>query len=134
MIEYLSVEDVLSIHRNIIDQIGGSHGIRDMGTLESAVSQPMATFAGNDLYVGIVDKASAFGFSLISNHPFIDGNKRVGYVATRIFLKLNGFDIFGRTEDKEALILAVAAGEVQREYLTEWLRDHINPKPVRNDG
>ncbi len=128
MIEYLSVENVMDIHRAIIDRIGGSHGVRDLGALESVVSQPWATFAGEDLYTDIVEKASALGFSLTSNHPFVDGNKRAGYISTRVFLNLNGFDIFGRTDDKQALILSIAAGEIDRERFALWIRDHINPR------
>jgi death-on-curing protein len=128
MIEYLSVEDVLEIQRSIVDQIGGIHGVRDLGSLESAVSQPTASFGGEDLYSGVVEKAATLGFGLVSNHPFLDGNKRTGYVATRIFLKLNGYDLAGRTDDKQDAILSIASGKMNRSQFAHWIREHLYPR------
>jgi death-on-curing protein len=78
-VRYLTLNEVLEIYRKIILQSGGSFGIRDLHALESSLAQPRATFGGEDLYLSIADKASALGFSLIQNHPFVDGNKRVGH-------------------------------------------------------
>src|SRR5687768_10300858 len=122
MIEYLTLEDVEALHDDIINTIGGSHGIRDEGALKSAISQPEASFGGEDLYPSILEKAVALAFSLISNHPFVDGNKRTGYLALRVFLEINGYDVAGRPEDKERIILGVAAGSVGREHFLEWVR------------
>ena len=121
---YLTLAEVLDLHARLITQSGGAAEICDLGALESAVAQPRASFAGQDLYETAVEKAAALGHALISNHPFIDGNKRVGHAAMEIFLLLNGIEIVASVDESEALILAVAAGEVSREQLTGWLRQH----------
>lgn len=76
MIRYLGLVEVLSLHRQIIEQSGGALGVRDLGALQSALAQPRMTFGGEDLYPTLVDKAAAVGFSIVMNHPFVDGNKR----------------------------------------------------------
>lgn len=90
---YLTLTEVLEIYHRIIEQSGGSAGISNIGGLESAIAQPRMTFGGEELYPTIVEKASALGFSLIKNHPFIDGNKRIGHAAMEVFLVLNGFAV-----------------------------------------
>ena len=87
------------------------------------------TFGGEELYPTIVEKASALGFSLIQNHPFIDGNKRVGHAAMEVFLVLNGFEINASIDEQEQIILRVASGEISREGFTDWLRTHIKENP-----
>lgn len=81
---YLSLGEVLSLHERLLDQSGGAQGLRDLGTLESAVAQPRMTFDDKDLYPDLPSKAAALGYSLIQNHPFLDGNKRVGTLAWRL--------------------------------------------------
>ena len=76
---YITKEDILELHTHIITQTGGIQGVRDAGALESAIAQPRITFDGQDLYPTLIEKAAALGFSLINNHPFLDGNKRVGH-------------------------------------------------------
>jgi death-on-curing protein len=122
---YLKLNEVLDIHRHIIEQSGGLAGIRDFGALESVLAQPKMTFEGADLYPTLVDKAVAFGYSLINNHPFVDGNKRIGHAAMEIFLLLNGFEIEASIDEQEQLILGVASGKVNREVLKDWLDLHI---------
>ena len=122
---YLTLDEVLELYRRIIEQSGGSPGIRDVGALESAVAQPRMTFGGYDLYPSLVEKASALGFSLINNHPFVDGNKRLGHAAIETFLVLNGLEINATIDEQEMTILAVAAGQMMRESFTEWLRSHV---------
>jgi death-on-curing protein len=90
---YLTLGEVLELYHRIIRQSGGSQGIRDLGALESALAQPRMTFGNQELYPTVVEKASALGFSLIKNHPFVDGNKRTGHAAMETFLVLNGFEI-----------------------------------------
>src|ERR1041385_5154493 len=107
----LSLAEVLELHRRVIEQAGGSMGLRDLGALESAVAQPRMTFGGEDLYPSLVEKAVALCFSLVQNHPFIDGNKRVGHAAMETFLVLNGFEIEAATNEQERVILGLAAGE-----------------------
>jgi death-on-curing protein len=83
------------------------------------------TFGGRDLYRAIVDKAAALGYSLIQNHPFLDGNKRTGHAAMEVFLLLNGFEIQSSVDEQERIVLQVASGEMDREVFTLWLRDHV---------
>ncbi|MEH2293641.1 type II toxin-antitoxin system death-on-curing family toxin [Nostoc sp.] len=126
---YLTLEEVLELYHRIVEQSGGSAGISNIGGLESAIAQPQMTFAGEELYPTIVEKASALGFSLIKNHPFIDGNKRIGHAAMEVFLVLNGFEINAALDEQEQVILQVASGELGRDEFTKWLRNQIVPKP-----
>ncbi len=127
-LRYLTLKDVLELHRRIIAQSGGHPGIRDLGALLAALYQPRMTFDGQDLYPTLVDKAAALGFAIIRNHPFVDGNKRVGHAAMETFLLLNGYEIDADVDEQERVILQVAAGEMDREAFTEWLRRHIVPR------
>ncbi len=125
---YLTLGEVLELYRRIIQQSGGSLGIRDLGALESAVAQPRMTFDNKELYPTLVEKAAALAFSLIRNHPFTDGNKRTGHAAMETFLVLNGFEINATIEEQEQTILQVAAGHWERDQLVAWLGRHIMPK------
>ncbi len=125
---YLSLKEVLELHRYLIEKTGGAAGVRDLGLVESALAQPMMTFGGADLYPTMIEKASALGFSLIKNHPFIDGNKRIGHAAIETFLVLNGHEISAPVDEQERIILGVAAGAVERDKFTEWLRAHVIEK------
>ncbi|MBE9008226.1 type II toxin-antitoxin system death-on-curing family toxin [Fortiea sp. LEGE XX443] len=125
MIRYLTLIEVVELHRQIIEQSGGALGIRDRGTLESALAQPRMTFSGEDLYPTLVDKAAAIGFSLIMNHPFIDGNKRIGHAAMEVFLVMNGYEIDASVDEQEVIILSLASGELAREAFTQWLKNHV---------
>ena len=123
---YLTIGEVLEIHRKIIDQFGGAIGILNVGGLESALAQPRMTFAGSDLYPSIGAKACALGYSLIQNHPFVDGNKRTGHAAMEIFLVLNGFEIQAPLSEQEQVFLQVASGEMERDKITTWLQSHLD--------
>jgi death-on-curing protein len=118
----LSFEQLLGLQKQIIEQSGGAHGLRDQAGLESALAQPTMSFGGEDLYPDVIAKAATLGFSLINNHPFLDGNKRTGHAAMEIFLLLNGMEIQADVDEQEHTILAVAAGKMSRELFTEWLR------------
>lgn len=124
---YLSINEVLLVHKKIIEQSGGMQGLLNEGALESAVAQPQMTFDGIDLYPTITEKASALGYSLINNHPFQDGNKRIGHAAMEIFFILNGYEInpLISIDEQESVILKVAASEMNREEFTSWLRQNI---------
>lgn len=128
MIRYLNLEQVLRLHFLVIQTSGGTQGIRDQGLLESAIAQPQMTFGGEDLHSSVIEKASALGFSLIMNHPFLDGNKRVGHAAMETFLILNGWEINANIDEQENFILGVAEGSINREQFTQWLKNHIQPK------
>lgn len=127
MIEYLDLKKVLELHQTAIAQSGGTPGLRDRGLLESAVAQPQMTFGGNDLFPTVADKAAALGFSLISNHPFVDANKRVGHAALETFLVLNGWQLNASVDEQEQVILSVANGSVARQQFAEWVNSHLQP-------
>jgi death-on-curing protein len=125
-IRFLTLAEVLDLHERVIAQAGETAtGIRDLGALESAVAQPRMTFGGEDLYPSLAEKAAALGFSLICNHPFVDGNKRVGHAALETFLVLNGHELSAEIDDAERAILGVAAGEWTREQFVSWVRNHL---------
>ena len=124
---YLTLKEVLELYYRVMEQSGGAVGIRDLNGLASAIAQPRMTFGEQELYPTIADKASALGFSLIMNHPFVDGNKRIGHAAMEIFLVLNGYEIEASVDEQEEVILQVASGKMGREVFTEWLRMHIVP-------
>lgn len=111
----LEIEEVLALHERIIMQSGGSSGVRDRNAIESALAQPQMAFGGQDLYPSLGEKAAALGFSLIANHPFVDGNKRIGHAAMETFLVRNGYALDAAVDEQERVVLTVAAGEMNRE-------------------
>ena len=121
----LSLDEGLALHRQVMEQTGGAVGVLNFSALESALAQPRMTFDGKDLYPSLVDKVAVLGYSLITNHPFIDGNKRTGHAAMEVFLVLNGCEIKASVDEQEQVILQVAVREMAREAFTDWLRDHI---------
>ncbi|GAA6621186.1 type II toxin-antitoxin system death-on-curing family toxin [Scytonema sp. NUACC26] len=125
---YLTLTEIVELYHRVIEQSGGSAGIANIGGLESAIAQPQMTFGGEELYPTIIEKASALCFSLIKNHPFIDGNKRIGHAVMEVFLVLNGYEINAAVDEQEQVILRVASGQLSRDQLTEWLRGHIIPR------
>jgi death on curing protein len=122
---YLTLFEVLELHRRIIASTGGSHGIRNLAGLEAALAQPRLTFDQADLYPDVVTKAAAICFSIIMNHPFVDGNKRVGHASMETFLVLNGYQIQADVDQQERVILHLAAGKINRHEFASWLNDHI---------
>lgn len=124
---FLTLGEVLSLHADLVATSGGASGVRDLGRVQAALAQPMATFAGEDLYPTLVDKAGALGFALVQGHAFIDGNKRIGHAATEVFLMLNGFELSESVDEQERTILKVASGEMSREAFTEWLASRVRP-------
>lgn len=122
---YVTLSEVLAIHLRVAERSGGSVGVRDLPGLESSLAQPKATFDGTDLYPELVDKAAAMAFSMVSNHPFIDGNKRTAHAALEVMLVLNGWEINAPVDEQERLFLDLASGLVDREELVEWIRAHM---------
>ncbi|MGA8054544.1 MAG: type II toxin-antitoxin system death-on-curing family toxin [Burkholderiales bacterium] len=121
---YLTLGEVLALHRRILAESGGRPGLRDLGAIASALSQPRVSVGGQDAYPTVIDKAAALGYSLIRNHGFIDGNKRTAHAAIEVFLVMNGMELRASVDDQERFMLALAAGDVSREALAEWLRAH----------
>jgi len=124
---YLTLGEVVALHRRVVTQSGGAGGIRDLGLLESALAQPKATFDATDLHPTVIEKAAALGFSLVANHAFVDGNKRIGHAAMEVILVLNGFQIDASVDEQERLMLDIAAGQRHRDELVDWLRLHSRP-------
>ena len=121
---YLSLPELLVLHDHIIADTGGSFGVRDLPALESALAQPRVSFDGNELYPDIVAKAATLGFLLVANHPFVDGNKRVGHAAMEVFLVLNHHEIEAGIDEQEHIILSIASGQLNRPDFEQWLRQH----------
>ena len=131
---YLGLGDILELYRRIMEETGGATGVRDISGLQSALAQPRMTFEGNDLYPSVAAKAAALGFSLIMNHPFLDGNKRVGHAAMELFLLMNGQEIAAEVDEQQETILRVAKGEMRREQFLSWLELHLVATEEKWDG
>lgn len=123
---YLSVEQILRLHQTGIEMFGGSAGLRDRGALESAVARPTMTFGGEDLYPDEASKAAALLHSLVMNHAFVDGNKRVGIAAAELFLRLNQYRLAADDSELEELTVTVARGEIDAEAFAIWFRQRIS--------
>jgi len=123
--KFVPEEIVPILHRDLLQRYGGKPGIRDAGLLSSALSQPRMTYGGKFVHRTVFEKASAYGFHLCSNHPFIDGNKRTGHAAMETFLVLNGYHINTSVDEQVEIVLQVASGNVGREAFTDWLRHHV---------
>jgi death-on-curing protein len=121
-----TLSEVTAIHDILIERFGGSKGIRDIGTLESALARPFQTFDKKELYPNPVDKAAAMFESLISNHPFVDGNKRTAYVLMRLTLQQYGLDIDAAEDQKYDFVLAAAQGLIGFDQIRDWLTSHLS--------
>ncbi len=122
---YFTTSELFDLHRQIIEQSAGASGVRDPSAVEAAAAQPRMTFDQVDLYPTLVEKAAALCYSLVRNHPFLDGNKRVGHAAMETFLVLNGFEIDASVDDQESVMLELAGGLLTRERLAEWLNERV---------
>ena len=119
---YLTPEQVLFIHSRLVTETGGSHGLRDLALLESAVARPRATFDSKELYPDLFTKAAALMDSLINNHPFLDGNKRTGITATGLFFRINGWKLTASSKELVACTMRVAVEGLEIDELANWLR------------
>ena len=120
----ITVDQALKIHKILIDEFGGSPGLRDRGLLESAIERPQQTFDKKELYPNPINKSAALLESIVKNHPFIDGNKRTGYVLARLTLMEYKFDIIADQNDKYEFVIKISKGNLTFEQICEWLRDH----------
>jgi death-on-curing protein len=124
----IELRDALNIHDILIEKFGGSKGVRDQGSLESALHRPFATFDNQELYPFPSDKAAAILESILINHPFIDGNKRTAYVLMRIVLLEGGFDLNADQDDKYQMVIAASTGEIRFEEIKHWIQTRIVEK------
>ena len=122
--KFVPEEIVPILHRDLLQRYGGKPGIRDAGLLSSALSQPRMTYGGKFVHRTVFEKASAYGFHLCSNHPFIDGNKRVAFVVMVLFLSQNGYELTANEEGAFEMMMAVADGKVKKPALASWLKAH----------
>ena len=122
----LKKRQILLLRSVLIAESGGSDGVRDEGLLDSAVNTPFQTFSGQDLYPTVLEKAVLLGFGLIRNHPFIDGNKRIGTHAMLVFLNLNSITLSYEDDELISTILSVASGEMDADGLLKWIQQHID--------
>ncbi|HPI85231.1 MAG TPA: type II toxin-antitoxin system death-on-curing family toxin [Bacteroidales bacterium] len=117
----INIEIVKYFHSILIDEFGGSTGIRDLNALNAAIQRPYSTFDGKDLYPTIYDKAAALVESLVKNHAFIDGNKRIGYVMLRFFLIESGYDLSASQTDKYNFIIEISKGNLDFDNIKKWI-------------
>ena len=125
---FLSVDDLLHVHADLIEHYGGDAGVRDRGLLESATAQPQAMFGGEYLHRDIAEMAAAYMFHLCQNHAFVDGNKRVAASAAIIFLDLNGLELSFSEAEMEALTMAVARSERSKADVAAEFRMRVVPR------
>ena len=120
----LSKRQILLLHQHLVDETGGSPGLRDEGLLDSALNAPFQAFGGTSAYPSLQQKAARLCYGLVKNHPFIDGNKRIGAHAMLVFLAVNGIELSYEQQELIDVILAVASGETDRQGLLQWILDH----------
>ncbi len=120
----LTKSQILLLHEQLITETGGSSGLRDEGMLDSALNDPFQTFGKEDMYPSLQQKAARLCFGLVKNHPFVDGNKRIGAHAMLVFLALNGVELQHLQAELSDVILQLAAGEIEATDLLRWILEH----------
>ena len=126
--KFLGKEFILYFHQTLINEYGGSQGLRDEGLLESALSQARMTIDGQYLHQDIFEMAAAYGFHICQNHAFIDGNKRLALVAMDTFLQMNGWELIADEKETYVTMLQLAAGDITKQQLTHWIKAHAISK------
>lgn len=122
---WITADDVIQIHSRVIQRSGGMDGLRDRASLEAAVSAPMQSFGGQDLYPTTIEKIARLGYGLASNHAFVDGNKRIGAMMTQLLLKWNGFQMSLRSGELADMFIAIADGSAKESDLLDWIQEHL---------
>lgn len=122
---WITADDVIQIHSRVIQRSGGMDGLRDRASLEAAVSAPMQSFGGQDLYPTTVEKIARLGYGLASNHAFVDGNKRIGAMMTQLLLKWNSFQMSLRSGELADMFIAIADGSAKESDLLDWIQRHL---------
>lgn len=122
---WVTVDDVIAIHRLIIQKTGGLDGVRDQNGLESAINAPLQSFDGVDLFPTDVEKIARLGFGLASNHAFVDGNKRIGAMMTQLLLKWNGYSLALQVGELAEMFISIANGNAEESDLLNWIQKHL---------
>lgn len=122
---WITADDVIQIHSRVIQRSGGMDGLRDRASLEAAISAPMQSFGGQDLYPTTVEKIARLGYGLASNHAFVDGNKRIGAMMTQLLLRWNGFQMSLRSGELADVFIAIADGSAEESDLLAWIQEHL---------
>ena len=122
---FLSVDEVVGFHRDLLEAFGGQDGTRDLGLLESALAQPSQSFGGQYLHEDLAAMAAAYLYHIVRNHPFLDGNKRTGAHSALAFLALNGQEVDLDVDEAEQLVLGVAEGRTPKDQVAEFFRQKI---------
>ena len=125
-IKFIPKDIILFFHEQLVKIYGGSSGIRDENLLDSALEQPKATYQGEYLHDSLLKMAAAYGYHLCNNHPFIDGNKRIAFVAMDTFLQKNNLEITASEKETYKMMIQVASGKLSKEELTLWLENNTN--------
>ena len=125
---FLTFAEIIEIHDYQIGHFGGGEGLRDIELLRSAIGMPSATFGGEYLHPTIIEMAAAYLYHLAENHPFVDGNKRVGAMAALIFLDLNGYDFDASDAEFTDMVLTVASGKMLKAEISLFFRQHTHPR------
>ena len=122
---WITTEDVILIHRRILETTGGMHGLRDRAGLEAALAAPLQSFEGRELFPSELEKIARLGYGLAANHAFVDGNKRIGAMLVQLLLKWNGYRLALREGELADMFLAIAAGNAGEQDLLVWIRAHL---------
>ena len=125
---FLTFAEIIEIHDYQISHFGGAFGVRDIELLKSAIGMPSATFGGEYLHPSIIEMAAAYLYHLVENHPFVDGNKRVGAMAALVFLDLNGYEFDASDADFTEMVLKVASGKMMKSEISMFLRQHVHSR------
>ncbi len=125
---FLTLAEIIEIHEYQIERFGGSDGLRSLDLLNSAIGMPSSSFNGNYLHPTIPDMAAAYLFHIVGNHPFLDGNKRVGTMSALVFLEMNGYDFNASDDELTAVLLLVASGKMLKDELSLFFRQHSRRK------
>lgn len=128
-IRYLTADEIEDLHEQIISRYGGVGGLLSRALLESTCARPQAAILGRELYPTLEEKAAVLMHSIVTNHPFVDGNKRTAFLAMQEFLRLNGYEIVADTREVLELTLAIAEGKLDIPEIVDWLRRHIHLIP-----
>jgi death-on-curing protein len=121
----IELNQVLHVHEKLLEEFGGGKGIRDLGLLESAIARPFQTFGKIDLYPSLEEKAAAIIESIVRNHPFIDGNKRTGYVLMRLLILSSKKDIRATEKEKYKFVISIASSKIEFEDIILWIKKHL---------